>query len=702
MKQFRFIAMLLCSSMALPACADQQTGEFDYFEEFPLVLSASRLVQPLSEAPNAMTVIDRQMIIASGVRNITDLLKLVPGMYVSYYKGSQGFASYHGATDQYARRMQVLIDGRSVYLPPLSTVDWADLPISLDDIERIEVVRGPAAASYGANSTQGVISIVTRDADSVKGKQLSYTHGTHGINDAAVRFGGGAETYDYRVTLAYTADNGYTDLSQLPANVPVTLYSQNALLRNNNDSNQARMMNYRANYHPDAQNTVDLQFGFSHDVQGVGFVDRNPSSVNPYNTNPASTNANTPHDLFASAHFAQADWIRMLANDSELRLRLYHLHLDRHEAVNVYLSGIYFADPILQSVRSGRDELEVQHTLAWGAANRLVYGAAWRQDQLDAQGVPPASLTFILGDGYAHSLQSDELRVFAHDEWHPLQPLLVNIGGMYERDRMGHENVSPRAALNLHLLPRHTLRIGTSVAYRTPAVAEEFYPALQPGDLVVTNSTATSGDLLAERMLSREIGYLAEFNEWGMSLDLRLFSDQLSDGIYKSRLTGHFVNGMSSESRGIEMTIKYQTDRNGTLTLNAAHILARSNCPALLAAGETACSTVDPARYNDVLAGSIPMNSVSALYSRHMSGGWSVSSGFYYQDELQPYDRPLVDFQPAQRRVDLRLAKSFHDTGSWQGEAAMTVQNLFDTAYTEYTANNVFDRRLFATLTLKW
>ncbi|MFH2139418.1 MAG: TonB-dependent receptor [Pseudomonadota bacterium] len=702
MKRLQFSVMLLYSCMALSVHAGEQTSDFDYFEEFPLVLSASRLAQPLSEAPNAMTVIDREMIVASGSRNIADLLKLVPGMYVSYYKGSQGFAAYHGATDQYARRMQVLIDGRSVYLPPLSTVDWADLPLSVEDIERIEVVRGPAAASYGANSTQGVISIVTRDADSVKGKQLSYTHGTHGINDVAARFGGGADAYDYRVTLAYKADNGYTDLSQLPAHVPVTLFNQNALLRNNNDSNQARMLNYRGNYHPDAQNSVDLQFGFSRDVQGVGFVDKNPSSVNPYNTNPASTNGNTPHDLFASAHFAQADWIRMLENDSELRLRFYHMHLDRHEAVNVYLGGTYFADPILQSVRSGRDELEVQHTLAWGAENRLVYGAAWRQDQLDAQGVPPASLISILGNGYAHSLKSDELRVFAHDEWHPMQPLLVNVGGMYERDRMGHENVSPRVALNLHFLPRHTLRMGSSVAYRTPAVAEEFFPALQPGDLVVTNPTATSAGLQAERMLSREIGYLGEFSEWGASLDLRLFSDQLSDGIYESKLSGRFVNGMSSELRGMEMTIKYQPGRNATLTLNAAHIQARSNCPALLAAGDTACSTVNPARYNDVLAGSIPVNSVSALYSRNMSRGWSVSSGFYYQDELQPYDRPVVDFQPAQRRVDLRLAKSFHDTGSWQGEAALTVQNLFDTAYTEYTANNVFDRRIFATLTLRW
>lgn len=96
------------------------------------------------------------------------------------------------------------------------------------------------------------------------------------------------------------------------------------------------------------------------------------------------------------------------------------------------------------------------------------------------------------------------------------------------------------------------------------------------------------------------------------------------------------------------------------------------------------------------------MNSVSALYSRHLRGGWSLSSAFYYQDALQPNDRPLVDFQPAQRRVDVRAARSFHDGGRWRGEVALTVQNLFGTDYTEYVANNVFDRHVLATLKLQW
>src|SRR5512139_2616870 len=118
------------------SAADTAMSEQEILQDFPVVLSASRLAQPLSEAPNAMTVIDRDMIKASGFRTISDLFRLVPGMYVSYFTGNQPIVSYHGTTDQYSRRMQVLVDGRSVYLPPFSSVDWEDIPLQIVDIER--------------------------------------------------------------------------------------------------------------------------------------------------------------------------------------------------------------------------------------------------------------------------------------------------------------------------------------------------------------------------------------------------------------------------------------------------------------------------------------------------------------------------------------------------------------------------------------
>ena len=683
--------VVLASCLVFQVCdAADYASETDYYQELPVVLSASRLSQPLSEAPNAMTVIDRKMITASGFRSIADLFKLVPGMYVSYYKGSQPIVSYHSSTDQYARRMQVLIDGRSVYLPPASTVDWSNLPITVDDIERIEVVRGPAAASYGANSTQGVISITTRDAGAMDGRTVSYTHGNKGIDDVSARFGKRGDTLDYRMTMAYSSDNGYDALGTPPNNYSVAQPKVAGLLNNSNDSNRARLFNYRADYHPNGIDRYDIQLGFNHDVQGVGFNDKNPSPANP-----VGTNGNTFHDLTSNAGFMQAGWIRSLEEGGEFSLRYYHIRQAQHEAFPAYLGGVFYPNPILQWVQTSRDEIEAQHTLPLSATNRLVYGAAYRADSSSGQSyIPP------LRQNAFSSIGTKEYRVFAHDEWRFTPELVFNAGAMSERDGQGHRNLSPRVALNFHATPQQTFRIGSSVAYRTPSLVETNFAALQAGVLFVPSTRVTSPGLASERLLSREIGYLGEFPSLASSLDLRLFSDQLSNGIYLSSTSASFVNGFTAQYRGFEATLKHEFGESRDLTFNFAHELASSNGPSLAAAGQR--SMISSNRQNtDILSASTPKNSFSLLYSQRMQHDYTLSAAYYRQDAMQPFDRGLIDYQPIQRRLDLRIAKSFSDSAVGQGDIALVVQNLLDQGYTEYIANNLFNRRIYATLTLR-
>lgn len=182
---FLVLAAIACESAWAAISQDEQS----FFQDIPIVLSASRLSQPVSDAPNAMTVIDREMIEASGFRSLPDLFRLVPGMFVGSYNGYTPIVAYHGTFDQYSRRMQVLVDGRSVYLPPFSYVNWEDIPLHIADIERIEVIRGTAAASHGANSSQGVINIITRDASAVHGASVSVLKGNGGISEIATHLG---------------------------------------------------------------------------------------------------------------------------------------------------------------------------------------------------------------------------------------------------------------------------------------------------------------------------------------------------------------------------------------------------------------------------------------------------------------------------------------------------------------------------------
>ena len=145
------ISLLFISSFSHSVLAESNTpSEEEFFGEIPIVLTATRLAQPATEAPAAISIIDREMIKASGAREIADVFKLVPGFVVSHESGYTPIVMYHGLSDEYARRMQVLIDGRSVYSPSGGGVEWSNLPLTVDDIERIEVIRVPNPAITAA------------------------------------------------------------------------------------------------------------------------------------------------------------------------------------------------------------------------------------------------------------------------------------------------------------------------------------------------------------------------------------------------------------------------------------------------------------------------------------------------------------------------------------------------------------------------
>ena len=126
--------LLLTAIVAAPAAADDL---FVDDQSLPQVLTATRLKQSPAAVPGSMTVLDNALIRASGARDIPELLRLVPGMMIGYGAGNQPTVNYHGSNVNEARRMQVLIDGRSVYRPGLATVDWSDIPLAMEDIERV-------------------------------------------------------------------------------------------------------------------------------------------------------------------------------------------------------------------------------------------------------------------------------------------------------------------------------------------------------------------------------------------------------------------------------------------------------------------------------------------------------------------------------------------------------------------------------------
>ncbi|MCF5019917.1 TonB-dependent receptor plug domain-containing protein, partial [Pseudomonas lactis] len=194
--------------LACATCA-QADDLFLDSQPLPQVLTATRLKQSAAAVPGSMTVIDSELIKASGARDISELLRLVPGMMVGYTSGNQVSVNYHGTSASDARRMQVLIDGRSVYRAGLATVDWSDIPVAMEDIERIEVFRGPNTVSYGANALMAVVNILTRSPANSHGSRVKVIRGERGINDFYASQGVGWETGDLRLSLSGQQDAGF-------------------------------------------------------------------------------------------------------------------------------------------------------------------------------------------------------------------------------------------------------------------------------------------------------------------------------------------------------------------------------------------------------------------------------------------------------------------------------------------------------------
>lgn len=171
------------------------------------VTSVSKTDQKMSQVAAAIFVITSEDIQRAGVTNIPDLLRMVPGMEVSQINANAWAVSARGFNDQFSNKLLVLIDGRAVYTVLLGGVNWDTQNVPLEDIDRIEVIRGPGATVWGANAVNGVINIVTKKATETKGALVSGGGGTQGKAFGLVQYGGSLPRgTDYRVAINYLND----------------------------------------------------------------------------------------------------------------------------------------------------------------------------------------------------------------------------------------------------------------------------------------------------------------------------------------------------------------------------------------------------------------------------------------------------------------------------------------------------------------
>lgn len=409
-----FVAGLFGSASALGSVAE--LSEKDYLEEFPVVYSATRLPQPLADAPATVTVIDREMIARTGARSVAELMRLVPGFLVSYFDGAaRPYATYHADSDAFNRHLQVYVDGRSVYSGQLlGSATYGLLGIALDEIERIEVVRGSNSASQGANAYLGAVNITTRHSSDTVGGMVSLGSGEGGIADGSARLGWGDERASYRIALANRRDNGF---------------------RNRFDDSDRTTFNVRADLRPTLRDEVSVtagSFGFDWGTN----VGNQPNRTERYRT-----------------HFGHVRWRRDLDHGAELRAGVF---ADEEQYFN------FFPNVPRADGRVRRIGTDIQHSFSPMQNFRWVWGAEYRSEEILSK-----DLYAPLPDQANHLW-----RGFGNLEWRVSNRWLVNVGGLWERHSMVADHIAPRYAINFKLTPEQTLRAAMTTAYKVPSQFE--------------------------------------------------------------------------------------------------------------------------------------------------------------------------------------------------------------------------------------
>jgi iron complex outermembrane receptor protein len=643
-------------------------AEDDYIGEVPTVLSVSRLSQPKSDAPSAVTVIDREMIRAAGIVDLPEVFRLVPGFYVGenagYVHNTNHVVSYHGMTTAYAGSMQVLIDGRSVYSPLYGGVQWSELPLAIADIERIEVTRGPNAASYGANSYFGVINIITQHPSQVPGDSIIATHG-NGRNEVFYRHGGHVGDLSYRITTGYREDDGFD---------------------NRNDFKRTRLLNLRADYQVNNNDNIEFEFGLADGARGEGNINEDPLVF-------------LPRTKKIFNHYELVRWRHNISASSDFSLQAFHSYdrsndkttsVNLRPAVNALLGPGFGALLVNDTIsvknltEVERYDIEAQHNFSLGNDLRFVWGGNIRQDSLRAP--------FYLGTNKTDYF--DLQRLFGHAEWSPHSKWLFNAGAMIENNDFTGTDISPRVSVNYKFLPNHTIRVGASSALRTPNYLEEKFnrslqvPTLLPGVTLLQQYDANLGNVDPERIISKEIGYLGKVGK--LDVDARLFYDIISDHI--DRRDSPFtappgfllvtdaediegaVNTGTAEVNGFETQIKWHIARKTNLLLNFAHVRIRETKEKLARNYEQ----------------SMPSNTVSALLTLQFDSHWDGSIAYYQTSKATL----LGDGDPVDliRKCNVRLARRFN-VGKWSGEVSAVVENLFNERYQEFADYNTAKRR---------
>jgi iron complex outermembrane recepter protein len=506
------------------------------------VTSVSRGEERLGDAPAAVSILTGEDIRRSGAATVPEALRLIPGLHVARQTSSAWVVASRGFSSVNSEKLLVLSDTRSLYTPLFSGVFWDVQDYLLQDVERIEVIRGPGATLWGSNAVNGVVSITTKNAKATQGLYVETSAGTEEHATVAARYGGRLSDRSY-----YRVFGKYFDRDS-------TFSGGHA----GTDEWRAGRAGFRVDWDASLRDVVTVQGdAYRGDVGQL-----TPSITIGGRQGP-------PGELRVGVAGGNvlARWKRTMAAGADAQLRVYYDRTHRNDPM--------FVDD-LDTV-----DIDVQHRLSPIARHRLTWGAAYRltahtnEERVIFALDPPASRDRVISG-------------FIQDDIQLPGSLRVALGTKLEHNDFSGAEMQPSGRIAWQPAPAHGLWGAVSRAVRVPTRLERDI-AVHVADLPDRTAVRLLGNRAfgAERLIAYELGYrwtpadalstdVAVFHNRYRGLASLEFGDPFSDSASTRTIRPiHNENLIAGSARGVEALVTYSPARRTRVSVSYSHLNLR-------------------------------------------------------------------------------------------------------------------------------
>lgn len=623
------VSVLLFTSLQVTAGVPNERDELSRLKQLSLddllevmVTSVSRKAQTLSDAASAIYVITQEDIRRSGMTHIPELLRMVPGMHVAQIDANKWAISARGFNGRFANKLLVLMDGRSLYTPLYSGVYWDVQDTVLEDIERIEVIRGPGATLWGSNAVNGIINIITKSAHDTEGGMISLAGGSDGEALGTLRYSGKTTTDNtYRIYAKGFQHDGAIFFDEGDAG----------------DDWQEERLGFKIDSKLSEIDSLTLQGDLYDGMAGQNNFTPFPPPSGSINRDEADTSGGN----------LLTRWTHRLSQESNLSLQFYY---DRTKRTNTTLT-------------EHRDtyDLDFQHDFLLNERHAIIWGAGYRSTRDEIHSPETSALKFN------HQKKRDRIfSAFVQDNI-TLVPDRIHmiLGSKYEHNDYTGNEFQPSLRMTWTPDNSNSFWGAISRAVRTPSRIETDV-SIHVGPISVLGNEAFD----TEKLLAYELGYRTQATS-NLSLDIAAFYNEYDD-LSTFELIGPpspgnsqigLDNQMSGESYGLEMAANLEV--SATWRIKASHAWLNVNL-------ETDRSSSDTTSTES--ANITPEHQTQLRSQFDLPYDLEFDTSIYYVDKIS---NSVID---GYTRLDMRLGWNPDNNL----ELSLALQNLLDDEHPEF------------------